>query len=82
VSAGEVGPPRMWNAGAEAQARGKFAVVAEGAVALEFDVPTGVTQMCDLIAVGARLNDAADAIAEAPGLSKRDTCTGRRCGAG
>jgi 16S rRNA (cytidine1402-2'-O)-methyltransferase len=52
--------------------RGEIVVVAEGAAALEVDLATGVTQVLELVADGARLKDAAGTIAEATGLGKRD----------
>jgi 16S rRNA (cytidine1402-2'-O)-methyltransferase len=52
--------------------RGEIVVVAEGAAALEVDLATGVAQVLELVADGARLKDAAGTIAEATGLGKRD----------
>src|ERR1700712_4559333 len=64
--AGSVGP---W---AEAGVKGEIVLVVAGAAPLEVTLSTGVEQVLELVADGSRLKDAAAAIADATGLSRRD----------
>ncbi|MFB2582276.1 16S rRNA (cytidine(1402)-2'-O)-methyltransferase [Herbiconiux sp. P15] len=57
-----------WAAGG---VRGEICIVVAGAPALEVDDATGITQVLELVSDGYRLKDAAAAIADATGLSKR-----------
>ncbi len=57
-------------------ARGEIVVVVEGAVAVASDLPTGIAQVVELVAAGAKLKDASAEVAEATGLSKRDLYEG------
>ncbi|MEA9985588.1 MULTISPECIES: 16S rRNA (cytidine(1402)-2'-O)-methyltransferase [Subtercola] len=57
---------------AEAGVKGEIVLVVAGAAALEVTLATGVAQVLELVSDGQRLKDAAAAIADATGLSKRD----------
>jgi 16S rRNA (cytidine1402-2'-O)-methyltransferase len=57
-----------WAAGG---VRGEICIVVAGADALEVSDETGIAQVLELVSDGYRLKDAAAAIAEATGLSKR-----------
>ncbi|RFA11592.1 16S rRNA (cytidine(1402)-2'-O)-methyltransferase [Subtercola boreus] len=57
---------------ASAGVKGEIVLVVAGAAALEVTLETGLAQVRELVSDGTRLKDAAAAIAEATGLSKRD----------
>ncbi|RFA14158.1 16S rRNA (cytidine(1402)-2'-O)-methyltransferase [Subtercola boreus] len=57
---------------AAAGVKGEIVLVVAGAAALEVTLETGLAQVRELVSDGTRLKDAAAAIAEATGLSKRD----------
>ncbi|RFA09845.1 16S rRNA (cytidine(1402)-2'-O)-methyltransferase [Subtercola boreus] len=57
---------------ASAGVKGEIVLVVAGAPALDVTLETGLAQVRELVSDGTRLKDAAAAIAEATGLSKRD----------
>ncbi|GAA2242837.1 16S rRNA (cytidine(1402)-2'-O)-methyltransferase [Herbiconiux moechotypicola] len=61
---------------AAAGVKGEIVVVVAGAEPLAVDLATGVEQVLELVSDGQRLKDAAAAIAEATGLSRRDLYEG------
>ncbi|MGA1838912.1 16S rRNA (cytidine(1402)-2'-O)-methyltransferase [Herbiconiux sp. 11R-BC] len=61
---------------AAAGVKGEICIVVAGAEALEIDLDAGIAQVLELVSDGYRLKDAAAAIAEATGLSRRDLYEG------
>ena len=53
-------------------ARGEIVVVVAGAERRAVDLPSGVRQVLELVAAGARLKEASTEVAEATGLSRRE----------
>jgi 16S rRNA (cytidine1402-2'-O)-methyltransferase len=56
--------------------RGEICLVVEGAAAQEFDLETGIAQVLELVASGARLREASSEVADATGLGRRDLYEG------
>jgi 16S rRNA (cytidine1402-2'-O)-methyltransferase len=66
------GPAAELAVWADAGVKGEIVMVIAGAEPLEIDLATGVAQVLQMVADGARLKDAATEIAENSGLGKRD----------
>ncbi len=56
--------------------RGEICLVVEGAAVREFDLETGIAQVLELVASGARLREASAEVADATGLGRRDLYEG------
>lgn len=56
--------------------RGEIVIVVEGAAAVASDLPTGISQVLQLVTDGAKLKEASAEVAEETGLSKRDLYEG------
>jgi 16S rRNA (cytidine1402-2'-O)-methyltransferase len=69
VKRGPAADLALW---ADAGVKGEIVMVIAGAPPLEIDLATGVAQVLQMVADGARLKDAATEIAENTGLGKRD----------
>ncbi len=66
------GPAAELAVWADAGVKGEIVMVIAGAEPLEIDLATGVAQVLQMVADGARLKDAATEIADNSGLGKRD----------
>jgi 16S rRNA (cytidine1402-2'-O)-methyltransferase len=66
------GPAAELAVWADAGVKGEIVMVIGGAAPLEIDLETGVAQVLQMVADGARLKDAATELAENSGLGKRD----------